>query len=49
MNEEMIGQSLGRYRVVRVIGKGGMGIVFEGERTDIGGRVAVKLLHPEFA
>lgn len=49
MTTEFLGQVLGKYRVVRVIGEGGMGIVFEGERMDIGGRAAVKLLKKELA
>jgi serine/threonine-protein kinase len=44
-----IGQKIGNYRLVRVLGEGGLGSVFEGVRDDIGGRAAVKLLHPEFA
>ena len=37
----------GRYRVDRVVGKGGMGTVYEGENVNIGKRVAVKVLLPE--
>ncbi len=41
-----IGQLLdGKYRVVRVLGKGGMGAVYEGENTFISRRVAIKVLH----
>src|SRR5688572_10635380 len=35
-----------KYRVVRMIGEGGMGAVFEGENTAIHRRVAIKVLHP---
>ena len=43
-----IGQLLdGKYRVVRVLGKGGMGAVYEGENTLISRRVAIKVLLPE--
>jgi serine/threonine-protein kinase len=43
-----IGQLLdGKYRVVRVLGKGGMGAVYEGENTLISRRVAIKVLHPD--
>lgn len=38
----------GKYRVIRVIGEGGMGVVYEGENTRIHRRVAIKVLHPEF-
>jgi serine/threonine-protein kinase len=36
----------GKYRVVRVIGEGGMGVVYEGLHTRIEQRVAIKVLHP---
>jgi serine/threonine-protein kinase len=35
----------GKYRIVRLIGEGGMGAVFEGENTRISRRVAIKVLH----
>lgn len=41
-----LGQILdGKYRIVRLIGEGGMGAVFEGENTFIHRRVAIKVLH----
>jgi serine/threonine protein kinase len=39
----------GKYRVVRNIGEGGMGIVVEAENTLTGKRVAVKWMRPEVA
>lgn len=45
----MIGQRIGNYRVVRQIGEGGMGVVYEVVRDDIGGKAAIKVLRPEFA
>src|SRR5882672_11388342 len=39
----------GKYRIVRVIGEGGMGAVYEGENTRIRRRVAIKLLHAGIA
>src|SRR5262245_49867038 len=36
----------GKYRVVRLIGEGGMGVVYEGENILIRRRVAIKLLSP---
>lgn len=39
----------GKYRVVRVIGAGGMGTVYEGENVRIGRRVAIKVLNAEAA
>ncbi|WP_437594198.1 serine/threonine protein kinase [Sorangium sp. So ce1000] len=35
----------GKYRIVRLLGQGGMGAVFEGENVRIRRRVAIKLLH----
>src|SRR5688572_21576515 len=34
-----------KYRIVRLLGEGGMGAVFEGENTRIRRRVAIKVLH----
>ncbi|MEM9070608.1 MAG: serine/threonine-protein kinase, partial [Myxococcota bacterium] len=38
-----------RYRVVRKLGEGGMGAVYEGEHVLIKRRVAIKCLHAQFA
>src|SRR5215208_4270515 len=38
------GQRFGSYLIIRPIGKGGMGQVYEAEETDSGRRVAVKIL-----
>src|SRR4051812_35877512 len=38
-----------KYRIVRLIGEGGMGAVFEGENTLIKRRVAIKVLHAQAA
>ena len=35
----------GKYKIVRVIGEGGMGAVYEGENIRIRRRVAIKVLH----
>ncbi len=39
----------GKYRIVRVLGQGGMGAVYEGENTRIHRRVAIKVLHASVA
>jgi serine/threonine-protein kinase len=40
----LIQQQIGPYRLLRLLGEGGMGVVYLAERTDIGGHVAIKLL-----
>jgi len=37
----------GKYRINRMLGKGGMGAVYEGENERIHRRVAIKILHTE--
>ncbi len=38
-----------KYRIVRLLGEGGMGAVYEGENTRIHRRVAIKVLHASVA
>jgi serine/threonine-protein kinase len=37
-------RQIGPYRFLSLLGEGGMGVVYLAERTDIGGKVAIKLL-----
>ena len=45
----MEGQRIGSYRVVRKIGQGGMGAVYEAVHEQLGGKVAIKLLRKELS
>ena len=43
------GSTLGQYRILRLLGRGGMGEVYEAEHTTLGLRYALKLLPADFA
>ena len=42
--ESAVGEKVGGYRLIRELGRGGMGIVYEGEHVETRRRVAIKLL-----
>jgi tetratricopeptide (TPR) repeat protein len=45
--ERLTGRELGPYRLIRPIGAGGMGVVYEAEDSRLRRRVAIKLLPPD--
>ncbi|MBI5481327.1 MAG: protein kinase [Deltaproteobacteria bacterium] len=47
--ELVLGQVLGSYRLLALIGRGGMGRVYLAEHVKLGRKVALKLLKPEYA
>ncbi len=47
--DDLIGQIVGSYRVVKLLGKGGMGSVYMAEHPAIGSKVAIKFLHPQYS
>ena len=44
----MIGQQIGKYRLIAELGRGGMGVVYSAEHVDLAKRAAVKQLLPRF-
>ena len=49
MLNKLIGQTLDRYKIVSLLGSGGMGAVFKGHDLSLQRDVAVKIMHPHIA
>jgi serine/threonine protein kinase len=47
--EDLVGAVLGSYRLLELIGRGGMGFVYRAEHTRLGREVALKLLRADYA
>ncbi len=48
-SEDWIGHTLGSYKLLSILGKGGMGCVFKAEHIKLGREVALKVLRSDYA
>jgi serine/threonine protein kinase len=49
VSDALVGKRVDKYEIVRVIGRGGMGTVYEALNTTIGKRVAMKFVDAQTA
>jgi serine/threonine protein kinase len=47
--EQLIGQTLNRYKIISLLGEGGMGAVYKGHDLTLQRDVAIKVMHSHFA
>ncbi len=47
--DPFVGQHIEKYKIVRKLGEGGMGVVYEAQHVHIGKRVALKVLRDDFS
>lgn len=47
--DQVVGSTIGSFKITKVIGRGGMGTVYLGEHAVIGSRVAIKVLQERLA
>src|SRR5262249_57176117 len=45
--QRVIGKTIGRYQIIRELGKGGFATVYQGYDPALERHVAIKVLHPE--
>ena len=46
--QSLVGQQLGSYKIISLLGAGGMGEVYLAQDTRLGRKIALKLLPPQF-
>jgi serine/threonine protein kinase/tetratricopeptide (TPR) repeat protein len=46
---ELIGRTIGKYQIVSLLGRGGMGVVYKGHRADLNHSAAIKILPEHLA
>lgn len=45
-SHSLVGQTIGKYKIIEHLGRGGMAEVYKGYREDLDRTVAIKLMHP---